>query len=183
MLLDDIVDLALPELPGILRATVRNAVVLTARDLCTEADIWQETVNAYVPKGLQQAEIEATDTSAEVLRIAAIKALKPGQYQQPTPDSLQLNDVANEPRRLPVRIVCRPALNTTTLPECLARWAEALLYGALYRLLKMPGQTWTNLQLAADYRMQFQAQIFEAKRLSAAGHQNGPRAVKMRPFV
>lgn len=183
MTVDDVVDLVAPEVPGAVRATIRNAVLMTARDLCTEADIWIETVPAYVPKKQREAEIDPPDENSELLRINSVDGLRPGQYSQPTPSKLRLNSSSEDSRRFSVKAACRPALGAKTLPACMDRWAEALMYGALYRILKMPGQKWTNLQLAADYRQQYQTEEFEAKRLSSNGHHNGARSVQMRPFV
>lgn len=64
------------------------------------------------------------------------------------------------------------------MPEALANeWAQAWAYGALSRLMKIPGKDWTNISLASSYGDLFEDCIVKAKSRAAADYGRPNRQV------
>lgn len=187
MKLDQIVDDVLPQLPGALIASVRDAVLAAARELCTEANVWQEETDLYVPAGYTDAEVDSPSTAAEVLRVVSIGGLTAGcDYQQPLPYLVQMRSAHSEPRRLKAMVACRPKLKIglrIPLPSSLERWCSAISYNTLYRMMRTPAAEWSNPELAEHYRQLYIDQLSDARRVSALGHQQGSRRVQQPRFT
>ncbi|MGB0662789.1 MAG: hypothetical protein ACPGMR_03260 [Pontibacterium sp.] len=182
MTLDDLIDWVAPEVAGAMKATIRSQLVLTMRELCDNANVWLERIDVYVPKGLQEAELDAPE-NGEVLRVVSVDNMREGDYEQPVPHAIRFAQKATEARRHSVSVACRPVLTAKELPTALERWAEALMFGALYRLMRMPDQKWSNPALSSHYQTLYFAQQSEAARLGNVGHHKAVRQVKRRPFV
>lgn len=77
---------------------------------------------------------------------------------------------------LVLRAVLRPTLIATVLPDSEAtRFSEALEYGALQRLLRVPAQSWTDLKLSVYYGELFKEQIDRHISTGADGNMSGVR--------
>lgn len=89
---------------------------------------------------------------------------------------------ANTTAQLYMRVALAPTLTVssprTGMPEEIVNeWSEAWSYGALSRLMKIPGKDWTNIRLAANYGEMFAAAAKEAKSRAAADYGRPRRAV------
>lgn len=81
----------------------------------------------------------------------------------------------NEPRIIPIadadvngsiqaRVILVPLTTATTVEDFFYHeYHDAFRFGALARILKMPGRDWTNPQMAAFYRTQFDIEWKKAK--------------------
>jgi hypothetical protein len=75
---------------------------------------------------------------------------------------------------LSVRVAWKPTLAATVLDEKLAsRYPDALIAGALHRLLSIPNQSWSNGGLAAYYGGRYDLLRDEAKQASTDGGMKG----------
>jgi hypothetical protein len=77
-----------------------------------------------------------------------------------------------------LRLAIAPIAGAVAIPEELVNeFQGAWKNGTLARLLKIPGKDWTNLQLAASYKMLFDTDITEAKSRAAADYGRPHRTV------
>jgi hypothetical protein len=61
-------------------------------------------------------------------------------------------------------LILKPALDGCDIPEFIAdQYIEAVKAGALYELMRMPGQTWTNPEMASHYKAVFGEGVFDAR--------------------
>lgn len=79
------------------------------------------------------------------------------------------------PQSVVVTSAVKPALTATTVPDVLvSRWYEALISGALAELMVLPGQSYTNVALAAIHEAKYKAKRNEARiRLNDSDSLNG----------
>lgn len=178
MRLDDMVDALVLEVPGCPRPLIRDMLRWAQRELCTEGNAWifndgPVVVGANTP----YAEVE-TPSGAETLRLIDLRlpsgqALKPGyDYRQTGSNGVEFLRGRPDSITLLGSMACRPAHGQDMPAELLARWSDALMDGARYRLLIMP-QPWRNPELAEMYRRQFLAAQSRARQLAREGYQSG----------
>lgn len=80
------------------------------------------------------------------------------------------------PQALKVRLAIAPKRDACTLDEAFFfdLWAQAVIDGALAKILLMPNEPWTNLQLARVKESDFERAVSEARRLAILGRSSGP---------
>ena len=84
---------------------------------------------------------------------------------------------------LEVWVCLKPLLTATTLEDFLyTDFFECLADGVRYRLLKMPKQTWTDIQLSAFYKQEYDRKMAIAGIKKHDGYVQRPLRVKMRAF-
>ena len=70
------------------------------------------------------------------------------------------------------RVALKPAFDATTIDDTLfAHYRQHIIYGALATLLALPGQKWTNPELAMYYGQMFNQGVQEAKIVGRQDHQ------------
>lgn len=85
---------------------------------------------------------------------------------------------------LTVEVATSPTMTATALDdELVLRWYEAILYGAWHRLMSMPAQPFTNLELAGAYAIQARSEAGKAAATANNGRVQTGRNVTMRPFA
>jgi hypothetical protein len=64
----------------------------------------------------------------------------------------------------------KPLRSATTIDSALFEdWSEALVSGAKYRILAMPGKDWSDAQAAIDYKRDYRKYLSQAKREAMTG--------------
>lgn len=159
------------ELPNVPNPAVDLYIIRSVRMLCEQAAVWQVTGDATNSGNvLDLSALE--DADREVISIMPRGVLQGStrlpQYLRPDPGSGTTPGFYIKSRRTliltqPAGTVAytvtarmRPALGAGKVPEdVLHDFQEAIVHGALYRLLRMPGETWANPELAAVHYQQF----------------------------
>lgn len=72
----------------------------------------------------------------------------------------------------------KPSQTATTLPDFLSDYAECLGWGALGRLLTIPGQSYSNPELATYYTQRFMTKLDGLSLKGAIGQQNARKRTK-----
>lgn len=90
----------------------------------------------------------------------------------PTPDSSATKTVTVHAALVPTR---------EEVPDWLARYRDALVYGALWRLMEAPGQPWSNVQAAQYYDQAFRQEAARAKREALTSF-GAPQSVRPQRF-
>lgn len=91
---------------------------------------------------------------------------------------------SSEANVLTVRAATKPSRSATQVEDELFHdWAETIAAGALARLLATPGQSYTDMNRALGFRMDFQLGANKAKYRANYGRTNGELTVTMRPFA
>jgi len=153
-----------------------------ARTFFTATRAWREPVAATVgadtatyllaaPAGAEVidfTQMEAGDTRLQKMTLEQTRARTYQVLGNPTAVRLgAINEVILMPdpgsdisATLTFRAVLRPTLAAQVIPDSeSARFAEALEYGTLQNLLRLPGQDWTDLKLSLYYGELFQMEI------------------------
>lgn len=163
----------------ILLAEIRDA----AREFCQRSRWLRQTLIMDTLVDENTYELVPEDTSVEVIGIKAMEydgePLTPGKPEEhphesgvpkyffyypasdfilmPTPDTA-------ETQILNINMIVQPITTATTLPDTLTQGHErTLVFGALSRLLMMPGSAWENQSLADAYEARFHNRVEGAK--------------------
>lgn len=90
-------------------------------------------------------------------------------------NNIRLIPAPSASQSLVIKAAVRPTLTATTVPDVLIdRWYDAIISGALSRILLTPGQSYTNVALAQAYAASFASEINKARiRLNTSDSRNG----------
>lgn len=126
----------------------------------------QERVQAYPAHADQTL---GTPVQAHVLDPAAVRIF-------PAPQT--------DPQPLVLRVAVRPQRRARSLPdELFEDWAEAMVYGTIARVAVIPGQAFTNADLAAAAGASYAHWLTEARPQASTGRIRGNLRVRALPFV
>ena len=109
------------------------------------------------------------------------KSGTPTVYLQKTPDTFWLVPVpsAKNVNGLLLNVALKPSRTTNSIDTNFSNdYRDGIIYGAVYRLLRMPSKEWTDPVAASDYFNLFQAQVSDAELRGRGGNIGVKRTVK-----
>lgn len=188
-----------------------SMINLAARELCTQAQCWTAWEVVELESGVNEYAVSAPSSSAVVRAVQYItmrerKALIPESEANVLETKRHLIDATGEPecyymvggmaiRVLPtpsdadsgkemrVKASYIPSLDATSIPsEFIERYSEALVAGAKFNLMSMPGKPWSNPQLAVAHKQIFDVAIDKARIEVDTSFSTGSMKVSARKF-
>jgi hypothetical protein len=103
----------------------------------------------------------------------------PTVYLQKTPDTFWLVPVPNSNNQLLLNVALRPTRTTNSIDTDFSdTYRDAIVFGTIYRLLRIPAKQWTDPMAAADYFNLFQEQVRLAELKGRGGDTGVKRTVK-----
>lgn len=206
MRLDDLLPHILADAPGCPDVTAKLAILKSAREFCREAPVWTELqdpmplspqVTSYTleaPAGADVVGIIQAWCNGSPMRPLAVDDLDlvlPGWQDASAPRpfwfnlSLTQGEIrffprSTEPCSITLRAQYAPQVTAQALPDSLvSEHLEAIVDGALARLLMVPGRSWSDPNLGAFRRGQFDNAI--ASERASALHDGHRGVVTVRP--
>jgi hypothetical protein len=204
------VDRFLPEIrpyaPGVPDATAYKNIRLAAIEFCERTRLWrfedEYTVTAsdceqvLTPAGSALHDIEVIMFDGRELRPVGTRDLDrlsqgwrtdeqtsamPEYVTQINSNTIRIVPAAEGSLYLCLRL--KPSQDTMDLPDFLAtEYREVIGWGALGRLLMIPGQSYTNPDLAAFYMGRFTSKLDSLVTKGTKGQQNAPKRTRARFF-
>lgn len=170
-----------PQTPGCPNPTVRSAVRQAAIEFCERTHVWLETLDPLpIDPAVSDYEVEAPLPDTRVVAIYSMRCQgallfahtehaldqqqpdwraatgQPRGFVQANPATLRLVPQpaeAADPGLTDIRAALAPTQTAAVVGDVLyEEYAEAIGYGALERLLRIPGQAWSQPELSAYYR-------------------------------
>lgn len=208
MLITDLLKFVTPHVPGCPTPTVRQAVMDSAIEFLTESQAWDEILDPVpVVDGVYEYDLEAPqgavciDVKDVYTRTSRLVGKTVGELAEIMPDwqtaqasspayytrgfsytSLRVCPIPLDPvdETITVHGIFTLSPTATQIPDVIVtRHREAIVSGALGRLMLMPGQSWTNAQLG-----QYHRDLANDKRASArvtAAHSKTSQSPSVRP--
>lgn len=104
----------------------------------------------------------------------------PSVYLQKTADTFWLVPVPNSSsKEVLVSVALKPTRTTNNIDtEFSDTYRDGIIFGAIYRLLRIPAKQWTDPIAAADYFNLFQAEVSDAELRGRGGNIGVKRTVK-----
>ena len=103
----------------------------------------------------------------------------PHVYLQKTPTSFWVVPVPSGTRQVIVSVALKPSRTSNNIDTTIAnQYRAAIIYGALYRLLRIPSREWTDVGAAREYLAQFNLEIQQAELRARGGDLGVKRTVK-----
>jgi len=171
--------LVMPSVLGCPIPTVDNAIRLTARDFCLRTREWRESESFTAPGVIQQFDIDIP-TGTELVRIVSVDvagepldifgrgelpaswatcAPSNGLYHVGT-DIYMLFPAPIAGAVVTVETALMPSNTGTGISDdVFARHAEAIASGALSRLMKLPRQPWSDINLAVLHAGEYERSV------------------------
>ena len=208
MKVDDLVQYARLEMPGILDVIIAQAIVFTAIDFCTQTRTWNEIQDPILlVDGVSEYDTEAP-TDARVLTIsdvwAADRELTPitlaalahvlPNWQTAQGNQPQYYNAARDWRTITVypiptaalrakltfRAQYAPTLTAKTVPDLLAeRYFDGFISGVKARLMFQVNVPWANPMAAIAHKQTYDTALAQA-RIDQL-HERVPASVSVRP--
>ena len=207
MKLRDIAPLVQPDAPGCPLFEVERAVREAAIELCSKADVFRAEpqdvrlvpkVFEYdlpVPTGAEATRVidvqmagislkkEPSETAIHSM-LARMDPSKPTHFYQRDNEAIILAPAPKEAVTVKLFMALKPTPSATSIPDSWGReYRDLLAKGAKAWLLLMNKQPWSNPQLGALNRQQFERGISGVIRRVNFGFSGAPLFVKKRPFI
>lgn len=205
--LDDFLSYIRPWAPGVADPTAYKSIRLAAIEFCERTRLWkyEDTFSVtvddcnsgiFTPNGSVLHDIEVVLFNGHELRPVAARDLDrleecwrtgelgtglPKYFTQIEQSTLRIVPAQEGELYLCLRL--KPSKDTNDLPDFIAsEYMEVISWGALGRLLTVPGQSFTNTDLAAYYSAKFEQKIDRLSTKGVTGQMNAPKRSRARFF-
>lgn len=180
---------------------VRQAIIDSAREFCRDSRYWREDLTAEDTVVDQSIYPLTLPTDSEVVDFNDVyfstkRRLKPKTMRQLDNINEQWRTQTGEPYyylregnasvklvyipqavetgAIQVNAILQPSLTATTIDDkVLADYSETILYGALYRIFRVPNKVWSDLKTANYYETLFREKVAEAMSKATDGRVKG----------
>ncbi len=103
----------------------------------------------------------------------------PHVYLQKTSTTFWVVPVPSGSRQIIASVALKPTRTSNNLDTNITnQYRDAIIYGALYRLLRIPNREWTDVGAAREYLAQFNTEITQAELRARGGDLGVKRTVK-----
>ena len=107
------------------------------------------------------------------------KSGNPHVYLQKTPTSFWIDPVPSGAKQVITSVALKPSRTSNNIDTTISnQYRDAIIYGTLYRLLRMPSREWTDIGAAREYLAQFNLEIQQAELRARGGDLGVKRTVK-----
>jgi hypothetical protein len=194
-----------PWAPGVPDPTAYKNIRLAAIEFCERTRLWryedeyavtEEDCNGgiFTPNGSIVHDIETVLFNGNELKPAATRDLDrmvpgwraglsglPQYYTQIDQGTLRLVPAMDGTISLFLRL--KPSQDATDIPDFIANeYREVIAWGALGRLLTIPGQSYSSPDLGTFYAMKFTDKLDRLSIKGTTGQQNAPKRTRARFF-
>lgn len=171
-------------------ALVDRGIIHAARNLCTTAEVWQETLecdlfdteaDVVLPAGAEIVRPLEVLVDGKSVRAGSLRDVRRGYEQRFALSGEQLifgKPLAPESE---VQLVAAlaPKSDAVMLPADLgARWGSTVAAGALAWVLSLPGYDWSNPAAAQQQAAAYAMGVQDAKRFAGRNRAHVPRTVR-----
>lgn len=198
--------LVMPWAPAAPRPIVLQALRLAARELCVEGRIWRKLITTAVSTRVVSLLDQVAPDTIVAIQMAHLNGTKltprnfddlPADYltaAEANPEWISQGEMDSvilypfQPGTLETSLYLAPAAGTlygeaqeaqNTVQDFLFRdHAETISHGALGRILIVPGQDYSNPELAGFYKSQFKDACSTALAASLKGQMRAPQRTK-----
>ncbi len=182
MLLSNVLDGILPELPEIVLMLANDKILSAAREYCEEGNAWlMRDMEVNIEVGVTDYTFTLPSDS-ELVRV----------LNQDDNNFIPITE--NEISKAGLSLLSSPATSGTIKLTIAIKPTsvnadmdvpddKAIEYGALFHCKRMTNVTWSDKEGAAYYRREFNSEIVKAKQQAWHGNQGGTVRVRPRKFV
>ena len=104
---------------------------------------------------------------------------RPHVYLQKTPTTFWVVPVPSGSFPLIASVALKPSRTSNNIDTTISnQYRDAIIYGTLYRILRMPSREWTDVNAAREYLAQFNLEITQAELRARGGDLGVKRTVK-----
>ena len=104
---------------------------------------------------------------------------QPHVYLQKTPTTFWIVPVPSGSKQVITSVALKPSRTSNNIDTNISnQYRDAIIYGTLYRLLRMPNREWTDIGAAQEYLYQFNLEIKQAELRARGGDLGVKRTVK-----
>ena len=107
------------------------------------------------------------------------KTGQPHVYLQKTPTPFWIVPVPSGSKQVIVSVALKPTRTSNNIDTTISnQYRDAIIYGALYRLLRIPNKEWTDIGASQEYSFQFSIEAKQAELRARGGDLGVKRTVK-----
>ena len=107
------------------------------------------------------------------------KTGQPHVYLQKTPTTFWIVPVPSGSKQVIASVALKPTRTSNNIDTTISnQYRDAIIYGALYRLLRIPNKEWTDIGASQEYSFQFSIEAKQAELRARGGDLGVKRTVK-----
>jgi hypothetical protein len=107
------------------------------------------------------------------------KTGQPHVYLQKTPTTFWIVPVPSGSKQVIASVALKPTRTSNNIDTTISnQYRDAIIYGALYRLLRIPNKEWTDIGASQEYSFQFSIEAKQAELKARGGDLGVKRTVK-----
>ena len=104
---------------------------------------------------------------------------QPHVYLQKTPTTFWIVPVPSGAKEIIASVALKPTRTSNNIDTTVSnQYRDAIIYGTLYRLLRMPNREWTDIGASQEYSFQFNIETKQAELRARGGDLGVKRTVK-----
>ena len=104
---------------------------------------------------------------------------QPHVYLQKSPTTFWLVPVPSGGKEIIMSLALKPTRTSNNIDTTFSNdYRDGIIYGTLYRLLRMPSREWTDINAAREYLLQFNQEIQQAELRARGGDLGVKRTVR-----
>lgn len=196
-----------PEVPGCLNRLIDRAIVQAAREFCNRTRIWKEGSSVSVAVTGVNVPFDVPVSDSEIITVDyllhnGIELIPITEFELSAADPYWRNDESITPTHYVTKInekeallypkltagvsdtvtyevTLRPSMDATELPDFMTQdFLDAIIDGALERLLNMRKMPWADPEEAARRGTMFKREIYRAKHIVQIGLSTTDQSVR-----
>ena len=106
---------------------------------------------------------------------------QPHVYLQKSPTTFWLVPVPSGGKEIIMSLALKPTRTSNNIDTTFSNdYRDGIIYGTLYRLLRMPSREWTDINAAREYLLQFNQEIQQAELRARGGDLGVKRTVRFK---
>lgn len=152
-------------LPGVARPIVTPAIERVVREFCESSKIWRTDITLDIDNAMSKAPIDLTTLArkdiagkeAELVDVVTLRvddeALPYNAFERIARKGFVFTHKSPRVGQYTITVSLTPERGACDIPDFLIDdWAVDIAYGVAYRLAMQPNQSWSNPQIAQEYK-------------------------------
>ena len=188
----DLFSRVMPHVPGCPEIMVEDALRDAAIKFCRDSHLWREQImDLYLSPGIHRYALDLPEQTEVTALISACQRKPGSRYGEAVHPDINVFRMVRfrtlpDPDKGPIElhVVLQPTRDADGMLDAIGLdYDQALIHGALERLVVIPGKDWSNPNMAPYHREKYLESLTEARIAKANSNTEAPLCVSPYPLL